>query len=254
MNYLGQHFLKNPAAIKKIVAAINVQPGGTIIEIGPGHAELTFPLAEACKKIGAKIIAIEKDNDLAEKLKTGVANLDLEKIVTIISEDALTFLKQNPEFQILAGNIPYYITGHLLRRVSELKNKPERCVLMIQKEVAERICAEPPKMNRLAASVQFWAAPKIIATLGKGDFSPSPEVESAVIKLETQYDQIKAPEKYYSTVRTLFAQPRKTILNNLRGDNREKTITLLAKLGIDPGARPQNLTIEQIRAIADACA
>jgi 16S rRNA (adenine1518-N6/adenine1519-N6)-dimethyltransferase len=257
MQKLGQHFLKNPAVIKKIIAGADIKKSETIIEIGPGHGELTIPLAEACAKIGANVVAIEKDGKLAEDLRFKIQDLRI-KTVEILDRDALSILKSkilNPKSFKLLGNIPYYITGHLLRTIGELETKPELCIFTIQKEVAERICAEPPKMNRLAASVQFWAEPKIIANVPRANFSPAPKVDSAIIKLEVRARryEVRDQEKYYATVRMLFAQPRKTILNNLaadQGTDKENVAEKLAKLGIDPNLRPQNLTIEDICEIA----
>jgi 16S rRNA (adenine1518-N6/adenine1519-N6)-dimethyltransferase len=183
----------------------------------------------------------------------------------------------------IVGNIPYYITGKLLRVISELDQKPVRAVLMVQKEVAERICAVSPEMNRLAASVQFWADARIIAIVPKKDFSPPPEVDSAVIVLETKkwaLDGTPAhgsaahidPELYYRAVRGIFAQPRKTLLNNIMAiDNalnekndkngpddkpkmshgKEVVAARLMECGIDPAARPQDLDIAQITLIAN---
>lgn len=279
-NYLGQHYLKNSAVIKKIIAAINPQSGETIIEVGPGHGELTVPLAGACEKIGAKIISVEKDKKLAEALRLKMESLKTGELklgrVDILNGDALSILPSqviNLQSFKIVGNIPYYITGHLLRAVSELDAKPTRAVFTIQKEVAERICASPPRMNRLAASVQFWAKPKIIAHVPPVDFSPPPKVDSAVIQLDaralnadsaenhSEGGDIKSPdnaEHYYAAVRVLFAQPRKTILNNLAAGltspptTKSEIITMLSQLGIDPKARPQDLTIENIAKIA-AC-
>lgn len=251
-NYLGQHFLKNASVVKKIVAALDIQNGETIIEVGPGHGELTIPLAAAAQKVGAKIIAVEKDKKLADGL---ASRIKIEKVenVEIVNIDILEFLETTPHaLSKLVGNIPYYLTGHLLRIVSELAIKPARVVLMIQKEVAERICAEPPWMNRLAASVQFWGKPKIIASVPRADFSPPPEVDSAVIALETKnFDSEMTSDQYYEAVRTLFAQPRKTILNNLSAKlPKNDAETILSRLGIDPKLRPQNLTIENITQLA----
>lgn len=156
----------------------------------------------------------------------------------------------------LAGNIPYYITGKLLRVISELKDKPELSVLMIQREVAERMCAAPPRMNRLAASVQFWADANMVAVVPKSDFSPPPEVDSAVVILKTKVPAAIDQEQYYKTVRAVFSQPRKKISNNLMGAVNPKgkgaIEAILKKLGIDPGLRPQNLTTRDIEGIADS--
>jgi 16S rRNA (adenine1518-N6/adenine1519-N6)-dimethyltransferase len=259
--FLGQHFLKNPAVVKKIIAAVEIEAGDTIVEIGPGRAALTRSLVEACAKVGARLVAIEKDEKLAENLAAEFPGLK------IVRGDALAILKSGElgfdtgvPFKIV-GNIPYYITGHLFRVVSELATKPTRCIFMIQEEVAERIIAKPPKMNRLAASVQFWAEPKIIARVPKEDFSPVPKVDSAVIVLATKHPQPSAEqtERYYAAVRSIFAQPRKTILNNLTdgklagSKTKEELTRELSGLGITSGLRPQNLTIENIGDIANAC-
>ena len=267
-NFLGQHFLKNGAVIKKIIAALDIQPDETIIEIGPGHGELTLPLAAASEKIGAKIISIEKDKKLAEALQSKIKSEAIGN-VAVAQGDALSFFKNggrgsdvdatSGNFK-LVGNIPYYITGHLLRIMSERETKPLCAILMIQQEVAERICAAPPRMNRLAASVQFWAEPEIIMQVPKTDFSPPPEVASAVIKLVARREEAgeqtkKQTAAYYAAVRALFAQPRKTILNNL-ADNDKKNLPkqdiadALAPYNINPTDRPQNLTVERIAKIA----
>jgi 16S rRNA (adenine1518-N6/adenine1519-N6)-dimethyltransferase len=260
MQKLGQHFLKNTAVLQTIANALEVQNGETVIEVGPGHGELTVPLIHIIKKSGGTAIAIEKDHSLIAPL----VDLDKEEtagLLEIIEGDALKLLPEIAagldHFKI-AGNIPYYITGKLLRVISELKHRPERVVLLIQKEVAERICTAPPAMNRLAASVQFWADAAIIADVPRKDFSPPPDVDSAVIVLKIKSLALSVdPEHYYRAVRTIFAQPRKTLLNNLSeladGADAKHTIgAKLEKLGIDPGSRPQNLSINQIVAIAKA--
>jgi 16S rRNA (adenine1518-N6/adenine1519-N6)-dimethyltransferase len=268
-NYLGQYFLKNPGVVKKIIAAVEIEAGDTIVEIGPGRGALTRSLAEACVRAGVKLILIEKDEKLAEGLEKEFVGSDGVKL---IRGDALAILKKDeikdaPGIKFAApfkivGNIPYYITGHLFRVVSELAIKPVRCIFMIQEEVAERIVAQPPKMNRLAASVQFWADPKIIARVPKGDFSPVPKVDSAVIALATKHPQPSAQqaEHYYIAVHALFAQPRKTILNNLAAapaigvTDKDEITRRLSGLGITSGLRPQDLTIKNINDIvAEFC-
>ena len=263
MQKLGQHFLKNKSAIKKIIGALDLQSGDTVVEIGAGHGELTKVIRrEACNmKQRIKIIAVEKDLRLVEQLKKNFAG---DKDIEVIAGDALKIvLKLCSMFHAscfkICGNIPYYITGRLLRILSELENKPELCVLTLQKEVAERISSKPPKMNKLAAITQFWTDPKIIANILKTDFRPEPKVDSAVIKLETRNVKRETYrlENYYKTVKILFAQPRKTILNNLTsgkwlvGSDKEKTKEALKERGINPGDRPQNLSVEEIEKIAN---
>ncbi len=228
---LGQHFLKDKNALAKIAEALSLESGDTVIEIGAGHGELTWLLARQCQELGCRVIAIERDEKLAEALGVRLKVLGFRKTLEIIKGDILKILSPTtynlkPKTYKVAGNIPYYITGHLLRIISELENKPQICVLTIQKEVALRITAEPPRMNRLAAAVQFWAEPEILEFLPAKLFSPAPEVESAVIKLKNSAEggsafggkneksKIKEGE-FYRMVRILFQQPRKTILNNL---------------------------------------
>lgn len=273
---LGQHFLKNTALVQKIVDALRPERGEIIFEVGAGHGELTRPLAEACVKNGCALFAIEKDRHLAE----GVAEqFRTETEVKIIPGDALEFFRSDQFEKIIGengggsarggagarrykivGNLPYYLTGHLLRIVSELKTKPERCIFMVQKEVAERIVAKPPKMNRLAAIMQFWATITVLATVPKENFLPVPEVDSALVRFELAAEKERgkniSADRYYAAVRRLFAQPRKTALNNLsaHGTRQEKeaAAALLQQIGIQPGARPQTLGIKDIAAVAGA--
>ena len=262
---LGQHFLKNKEVLEKEVAVLDLKEGETVIEIGPGEGALTKEILKIKdKNEKLRVIAIEKDGGLVESLKETFRE---DKNLEIIEGDVLKVLpgitsKTKPGSYKIIGNIPYYLTGFLLRTISELENKPEVCVFIIQKEVAERLVSKPPKMNRLAASVQFWASPEIIRMVSRKDFSPPPEVESSLIKLTIHDFQFSIKERdYYKAVNVLFQQPRKTILNNLtadtradlkktRIDRRSEVENILKKIGIDPKSRPQNLGIEEISKIA----
>lgn len=250
---LGQHFLKNKNKIKKIVEALELKSGDVVIEIGPGHGELTNELRIMNNEL--RIIAIEKDRELVKLLRN---KFKTDKNIEIIEGDVLKILPnliKNLKLETISykivGNIPYYITGYLLRIIGELKNKPELSVLTVQKEVAERTVAEPPKNNLLAASVQFWAEPEIIDYVPKSDFEPQPKVDSAIVALRPRNKRgINAEQRvrYYKFIKILFKQPRKTILNNLRlmADNPQLLMEKLQKLGINSQNRPQNLTLEQI--------
>lgn len=254
---LGQHFLKNKSAVQKIISALELQQNETIIEIGPGTGALTFPLLKECKLKNCKLIAIEKDPQLSERLSHLVT-----KSLRIINGDALKILPNLmpqllndsiPNYKIV-GNIPYYITGKLLRIISELDSKPSLTVLMIQKEVAERIIAQPPKMNLLAAATQFWAEPKILLTLKPNDFDPPPKVDSAVIRLVTRHESLGTGEiqAYYKLLHIIFKQPRKTLANNLSAglDLSKKEIeSVLGRSYISKNARPQDLSLEEIKAL-----
>lgn len=257
----GQNFLIDKTIISRIVEQLKIKPTDTIIEIGPGHGELTEKILENKPK---RIIAIEKDRRLAQKLVSSLAVSN--KNIKVIEGDTLKvipelFTNELKSYRAikLVGNIPYYITGHLLRILGELENKPEIIVLTIQKEVAERIVAKPPKMNLLSASVQFWGTPEIIQIIDKEKFNPVPKVDSAIIRIvpvKSQVLRVKG-QGFYSLIKILFKQPRKTILNNLKEftiNNRkiptEEIQKILKKCNIDPKLRPQNLSIEEIKLIA----
>lgn len=274
---LGQHFLINKAKIKKIAAALAPKENETVLDIGAGHGELTRALL---KYPNVKVIALEKDKGLVEEIKKtfqfSISNFqtnsnDQNPKLEIIHGDALKILPillTNYKLPItnykLVGNIPYYITGRLLRLIGDLITKDKlpitACVFTLQKEVAERICAKPPKMNLLAATVQFWAEPEIVDFIPKKDFRPQPKVASAIIKLTNRKWQLlnkndsnhqSLATNYYKLVRILFKQPRKTILNNLVAwKSKNEILAALEKIKINPAARPQNLTLENIKKLA----
>jgi len=278
MEKIGQHFLTNKIKLQKIAASLDLKADDTVIEIGPGHGELTSFLIKDFRFIPSdfQLIAIEKDENFVHFLQKKFKS---NENIKIIEGDALKILPkligQLPDYSItnykIVGNIPYYITGHLLRIIGELENKPKLIILTIQKEVAERICAEPPRMNLLAASVQVWAEPKIIDYIPKTDFRPQPKVDSAIIKLKSITVSMRShkkcyeigAEEYYKLIKILFKQPRKTILNNLvssikyqvlsakKRKSKEEIIKILEELKINPGDRPQNLTIEQVKKIEE---
>ncbi|KKU94485.1 MAG: Ribosomal RNA small subunit methyltransferase A [Candidatus Jorgensenbacteria bacterium GW2011_GWA1_48_13] len=256
---LGQHFLKNKEKLRKIAASLEVKKNDTIVEIGPGHGELTKKLVTRQQTLNTRIIAIEKDSGLAETLRNSMEIYG--DSIEIIHGDALKILpeitnkltKLKAESYKLVGNIPYYITGKLLRTLSELETKPKIAVLTVQKEVAERVAAKPPKMNLLAASVQIWAEPEIIDYILKKDFQPPPKVNSAIIKLETrQQTLVTRSDDYYRLIKILFKQPRKTILNNLGAlKSKKEILPILGKLGINPSNRPQDLSLKKIEELSE---
>lgn len=270
---LGQHFLKSARALDVIVNALQITEGDTIIEIGPGHGELTKRL---CASRAEKIIAIEKDPLLAQFLSTKFSISHFQ--FSIMKGDALKILPALTD-QLTAtsykivGNIPYYITGYLFRTIGALAHKPSHAVCMIQKEVAERLCAIPSRihparsktrtasatsngMNRLAASVQIWAEPKIIMALAPDNFDPPPTVDSAIVALSIRNNalSIKELEMYYRMVNILFRQPRKTIMNNLSFGlpyiPKERLPALLAGANINLTARPHHLSVEKIQELS----
>lgn len=250
----GQHFLEDKSVLRKIADLLEINSSDVVVEVGPGHGELTKEFR--IQNLECRIIAVEKDKELACNLAKEFAG---DKNMQIIEGDILKILLSIPKSYIpnsksykLVGNIPYYITGYLLRTVGNLENKPRLIVFTVQKEVAERICAKPPKMNLLAASVQFWAKPEITGFISRKSFNPPPGVDSAIIKLIPKFNILSASLQtkfYYQFIRILFKQPRKTILNNLSDGmkiSKEEVRKKLVAQGIEPGARPQNLAIDKI--------
>ncbi len=268
---LGQHFLVNKNKLRKIIETLELQTADIVVEIGPGHGELTGELVNWLNsELGrGKLILIEKDKFLVESLREKYSQ---NKKIEVVEGDALRILSglinkltSKPINCKIVGNIPYYITGHLFRIIGELKNKPALIVFTIQREVAERVCAKSGQMNLLAASVQFWAEPKIIGRIPKNDFRPVPKVNSAIIKLLPRiYADNKRidADKYYRFIKILFKQPRKTILNNLLEADKRGYIQIIEAdkrgflskkiflVGVNPSDRPQNLNIEQIRQLS----
>ena len=242
-------------AVARVATAIAPADSDTIIEIGPGKGALTYALRG--KSAGARIIAVERDSILADEL---MRDLEKDSRVELVRGDILELLPSLSERlratpYKLCGNIPYYITGHLLRVIGGLQHKPKITVLTIQKEVAERLVAEPPRMNRLAAAVQFWGEARFVGIISRKNFTPPPEVDSAIIAITTRQDIAANPHTYDILIRALFQQPRKTILNNLVSalgkDKKELVVEVLRDAGVPETDRPQNCSIEILIRLSD---
>jgi len=258
--HLGQVFLKNKTFLNKIIKAGDISEKDLVIEIGPGTGILT----EALLQTGAKVIAIEKDPQLVQFLKNRFHD---NSNLTIIEGDIRDLLNSNFQFLIskqipdskfqiinsnykVVGNIPYYLTSHLIQLLLELKHQPQVIVLMIQKEVAQRIIAQPPKMNLLAASVQFFTQPEIISSVPKGAFWPQPKVDSAIIKLtliNTDKNTDNTDKKsFFRVVKAGFSHPRKLLINNLSQNlkiPKEQLEKVFQKLNLELNTRAQNLSL-----------
>ena len=232
--------------------ALDLHEGDTIVEIGSGHGVLTLPLVERCAEKKCRVVAVEKDATLTQEVRSKIQELGLQEVVEVVHGDVLAVLTSYilplTSYK-LAGNLPYYISGALLRLISELETKPRVCVFMLQREVGERLAAKPPRMNLLAAATQIWAEPKILQFLKPTDFSPPPKVESAVVTLATRILPLATSEElklYYSFIKKLFKQPRKTILNNIADGfelPKEKVLKILAERGFTGRERPQQMDI-----------
>ncbi|HUT96139.1 MAG TPA: 16S rRNA (adenine(1518)-N(6)/adenine(1519)-N(6))-dimethyltransferase RsmA [Candidatus Paceibacterota bacterium] len=236
--YMGQNFLIDENVLNKIIGAANLSPEDTVLEIGPGLGILTIELAKRAKKV----ITIEKDKNLCEVLQK---TLDEENIknVKIINGDILKIKPVGfPNYKIVA-NIPYYLTSPIIRKFLEAGNKPAMMILMVQKEVAQRITAKPPHMNILSIAVQFYAEPEIIDYVPKSSFSPMPKVDSAIMKIiPKQIPEINT-EKFFTLVKKGFSAKRKMLKNNLSILLKANQINL-EKIGLNPKVRAENLSID----------
>lgn len=252
---LGQNFLISQKTLQKIIQAANLSPKDIVLEIGPGLGILTQTLAQRVKKV----IAIEKDKKIGQALKEILRDY---QNVEIIVADALKIenSKLNLENYKLIANLPYYITSPVIRMFLESKNPPREMILLIQKEVAQRICAKPPKMNLLAVSVQFYSQPKIIAPVSKKAFWPQPKVDSAIIKIVPHSIVIargakQSPDKFFKVVKAGFASPRKQLINNLSQKlnlSREEIKRALFECNLDIQIRAANLSVDDWKNLLQA--
>lgn len=254
---LGQNFLISPRIVDSIVRAGDLISTDTVIEIGPGKGVLT----EALLKTGVRVKAIEKDNRLipilSEKFKTHIENKTFElfhRDVLDISANEFHDIAQGP-YKVIA-NIPYYITGALLRNFLSLSLKPTLMVLMVQKEVAKRILAKDGKESILSLAVKVYVTPEIVINVSKGNFFPIPNVDSAVLKLSNLHNPFENKDlenRFFEFVKAGFAQKRKKLISNLESieskDMLEKKFELL---GISKNARAEELPLETWLKLAKA--
>lgn len=248
----GQNFLIDPRIIKKIIKAAELSPQDLILEIGPGVGTLTQQLALKAKKV----IAVEKDPKMVEILKQTLSDF---KNVKIIQEDILKFKPKNEKLQIrnykIVANLPYFLVSPVIRQFLEtIEDRPLYLILMVQKEQAQRICAQPPEMNLLAIFVQFYASPKIISFVSKKSFWPQPKVDGAIIKItpngkKNAMTELLPSERelFFKIVRAGFSHPRKQLINNLSKKlkiEREKIKNWLLKNNIQPSQRAETLDLK----------
>lgn len=244
---LGQNFLEDPFALEKIVAAADIQPTDTVLEIGPGLGSLTRYLAASAKAV----VAVELDQHLLPPLKTVLAPYSN---VRLIHGDILDLSPSDlihEKDYIVAANIPYYITSALIRHLLESEAKPRRIVLTIQKEVAKRICEKPGDLSLLALSVQVYGKPRIAAEIPAEAFFPPPSVDSSVLCIDiypTPLIPNELLEIFFKLSKAGFSQKRKTLRNSLSSGLHippAAAADLLTSAGIDPQRRAETLTIEE---------
>ncbi|MGC2062276.1 MAG: 16S rRNA (adenine(1518)-N(6)/adenine(1519)-N(6))-dimethyltransferase RsmA [Thermodesulfovibrionales bacterium] len=248
---LGQNFLFDRTILSEIIEASGVGPEDTVVEIGPGHGTMTKLLAEKARKL----IAIELDHQLCIKLVGELSGFDN---IELIEGDALKFnYEEINRFKVVA-NIPYYITTPVIFRLLEAKQTLESMTLTIQKEVGERIVAPPGGKDYgvLSIAIQCYAIPVLKFIVPKEAFHPVPKVDSAVVQISLRKEPLvsaKDEELFFKVVRTAFSQRRKTLSNSLKPFG-PAVRDLLAKAGIDPQRRPETLSIEEFKRVAELLA
>lgn len=245
---LGQHWLNDEVALKAIVDAAEVVSEETVFEIGPGQGVLTDELLAR----GAKVTALEFDNELVKNLFLRYAiaeDRNTENRVKILEGDIRTFdLRQLPAGYKIVANIPYYLTSNLVRLLGESSNKPERAVLLVQKEVAERICAKPGQMSMLSVVAQWYFECSLGVVVPAKSFTPPPKVDSQVVIMKTKIAASNVDEKsFFRLVKAGFSERRKTLLNSLSGGlglGKNQVEIILKQAKIEPSQRAQTLSIE----------
>ena len=239
---LGQNFLRDDKILNKIIEAASLKPDDLVLEIGPGQGILTEKITGKVKKVWA----VEIDSRLAENLKAKFKDSNVEIFQNDILKIDINALVKKSRYKVVA-NIPYYITAPIIRRLLEADNPPVEIILMVQKEVAERITAKPGKMSLLAVSVQYYAKAEWLFNVSRNCFYPVPEVDSAVILLSNikSFNQ-ELNKIFFKLLRIGFAAKRKTLLNNIINGlhiDREKAIKIIKKVGLDSTVRAQELYV-----------
>lgn len=244
---LGQHWLTDYPSLSAMCEAVDVQETDTVLEIGPGVGTLTELLVERADNV----VAVEFDEELAKKLPKLVPDSNLK----IVNQDILKFdLTSLPVDYKLVANIPYYLTSNLIRVISESTNPPSSAAILVQKEVAERVSATPGSMSLLSVTAQFYWKTSLGIKVPAALFTPPPKVDSQILILErreTPLFDVDA-KAFFRLVKAGYSNRRKTLSNSLSGGlhlSKLETNELLEKADINPGARPQELSLEQWFAI-----
>lgn len=241
---LGQHWLDDDFSLEAMLVAAEIKPEDTVLEIGPGPGTLTEKLVNNAKQI----VAVEFDEDLARELPTRVPAANLR----VVRQDILGFdLTNLPQGYKVVANIPYYLTSNLLRTLCESSTHFSIAAILIQKEVAERVCARPGDMSLLSVSVQFYCEAWLDLLVPAELFTPPPKVDSQILKLKFRTVPLFLDvdtKVFFRVVKAGFSQRRKTILNSLSAGlhiSKPVATEMLGQAGIKPSVRAQNLSLEE---------
>ncbi len=241
---LGQHWLHDDTALEAMIEAAEVQPGDMVLEVGPGLGTLTEKLLAA----EATVRAVEFDQQLIPKLQKKFAH---HPQFSLEQADILQFdLESLPPGYKVVANIPYYLTSNLLRRLCEASNPFSKAALLVQKEVAERVCAAPGAMSILSVSVQFYCEVSLGAVVPAELFTPPPQVDSQILVLHRRPQPLFTDvdtERFFQLVKAGFSERRKKLRSSLSGGlalSKTEVEELLRRAGISPDRRAQELTLQ----------
>lgn len=253
---LGQNFLNSKSVARDIVRAGELLPTDTILEIGPGKGFLTQELLAS----GAHVVAIEKDDRMIPVLTEKFAEEIKQGQFVLVHGDILEFVDQGrPLAKILKGdpscsyklvaNIPYYLTGQIIRMFLDAGEKPQKMILMVQKEVAVRIVARDKKESILSIAVKAYGTPKLIKKVPARYFTPAPKVDSAILAIEnisnTNFPNPATEKRFFEILHIGFAHKRKMLAGNLKDIFGDATAQILKEVGIPANARAENVSLEQ---------
>lgn len=280
---LGQNFLADPVHLAKIVDAAGLTPADTVLEIGPGPGTLTHLLAEQA----GRVIAVELDPHMVNLLKNeygyltnltvveaDILQTDLSSLIrstegaeersTVNSQQSIVNDQEpisgsrppSPAYKVVA-NLPYYITSAVIRHLLEATPQPERVVVTVQKEVAQRMVAKPGQMSLLAVSVQFYGQPTLVHHIPAGAFYPAPKVDSAVVRIDTFAQPAIAvadTDHFFRVVKAGFGQKRKQLKNSLAAGLAKpmpQVVEALNRANVDPTRRAETLSLEEWGRLAE---
>jgi len=241
---LGQHWLRDRQILKKIATSAQLQKDDTVLEIGPGLGTLTSVLLGSVNKV----VAVEFDKDLARKLPAQFPGKNLEVIATDILSFDLTTLPS--DYKVVA-NVPYYITSKIIQLLMTAPNTPSLVVLLVQKEVAQRLAAGAGDMSILALSAQIYAEVSLGEIVRREFFVPPPKVDSQVVILrrrETPLVIASDQKEFFRVVKAGFSEKRKKLRSSLAGGlqlDKKEVETLLEKASVSINARAEDLSIEE---------
>ncbi|MFH1140735.1 MAG: 16S rRNA (adenine(1518)-N(6)/adenine(1519)-N(6))-dimethyltransferase RsmA [Chloroflexota bacterium] len=243
---LGQHFLVSRGAVATILRAAEIGPEDTVVEVGPGLGVMTSELVQRAKRV----VAVELDQELAVALERELGAAKLKMVCADARQVDITELSGGEPYKLVA-NLPYYAASPILRRFLESQHPPTRAVVMVQREVARNMAAQPGGMSLMSVGIQLYGRPRIVGYVPPASFYPPPKVTSAIVRIDVYPRPALAlddTEAFFKVVRAGFSAPRKQLRNALAQGlvvRAEEALALLEKAGVDPSRRPATLSLEE---------